>query len=347
MERVMSELANYFCSNPALEVHLVMYGIKPELFYSISSNISIHEPEFKFKNKFRLWFTVRTLFFLRKKIKSIRPDTILSFGEYWNSFVLIATWGINIPVYVSDRCQPDKSLGTLHDNLRRYLYPGAKGVIVQTNRAAQIYRQNIMKATIVVVGNPIRSIGNNGEAGRENIILSVGRLIHTKHHDRLIRIFLNIRASGWKLVIVGGNSLKQNNEAILKNLVTELNAEDRVVFTGTVQNVGELYKKSKIFAFTSSSEGFPNVIGEALSAGLPVVSYDCVAGPSEIITDEENGFLVPVFDDEQFQEKLQLLINNDNLREQMAEKARESIKKFSIETIGNQYLDFILPPKTK
>ena len=347
MERVMSELAWYFTSKSSAEVHLVLYGLHRDIFYSIPDNIFVHKPDFIFNNRFRFFSTIRTLFFLRKKIQKVKPDAILSFGEYWNSFVLLSLFGLKFPVYVSDRCQPDKSLGKIHNTLRRFLYSRSKGVIVQTKKAKEIYQQIVPGAKLYVIGNPIRSVGNNGEGSRENIILSVGRLIHTKHHNRLIRIFLKVRAPGWKLVIVGGNALKQNNEAILKDLAVELNAEDRVVFAGTVQNVDEFYKKSKIFAFTSSSEGFPMVIGEALSAGLPVVSYNCITGPSEMITDEENGFLVPVFDDEQFQKKLQLLIDNDNLRLQMAEKARASIKKFSIETIGKQYLDFILPTKPK
>ncbi len=107
-------------------------------------------------------------------------------------------------------------------------------------------------------------------------------------------------------------------------------------------DVDSQYLKSKIFAFTSNSEGFPNVIGEALSAGLPVVSYDCVAGPSEMIVDGENGFLVPVFDDDLFQKRLQQLIDDEELRQKMARKAPESVEKFSIEKIGQQYLDFIL-----
>lgn len=342
MERVMSELANYFCSRPELEVHLIMYGIKPELFYSIPSNLIIHKPNFKFNNKLRFWFSVKTLFFIRKKIKSINPDSVLSFGELWNNFVLIALLGLKFPVFVSDRCQPDKSLGRFHDTLRKYLYPKAKGVIVQTAKASEFYHNLIPKANIHVIGNPIKSISKKNNTIKENIILSVGRLIKTKHHDRLIRIFLNLNAPDWKLIILGGDALKQNNSERLEKLISAHNAQNRIFLKGSTKNVDDYYQKSKIFAFTSSSEGFPNVIGEALSACLPVVAYDCIAGPSEMIDDGVNGYLVPVFDDEIFQKRLQSLINSDNLSNIMGLNGSKSVEKFSVEIIGKQFFDLIL-----
>ena len=137
----------------------------------------------------------------------------------------------------------------------------------------------------------------------------VGRLIKTKHQDRLIEMFLELDYPGWKLALVGYDDLYQDNFKRLQAIIDQNNSQDKVVLVGREVDVDSFYRRSKIFAFTSSSEGFPNVIGEAISAGLPVVSYDCIAGPSELITQDQNGFLVPVFDDEQFREKLRLLID--------------------------------------
>ena len=79
-----------------------------------------------------------------------------------------------------------------------------------------------------------------------------------------------------------------------------------------------------------------------MSAGLPVVAYDCVAGPSEMIKDGRNGFLVPVFDDEQFAERLDLLMSNEEMRKAFGKRAFEDIQSFSISKIGDKYLNFIL-----
>lgn len=342
MERVMSELAWHFLTRKEVELHLVLYGIKQEIFYAIPDNITIHKPVFMFKNTFRLYYTIRTLGYLRKTISLIKPDSILSFGEYWNSFILLALLFKKYPVYVSDRSQPNKSLGRFHDRLRKWLYPRAAGVILQSRKAKHIYQQEFKRLIIRVIGNPIREIEASMDIKRENIILMVGRLIKTKHHDRLIRIFALLEIKDWKLVLVGYDHLKQNNLETLKKLAQDLGVSDRVIFAGKQSNVKEYYLKSKIFAFTSSSEGFPNVIGEAMSAGLPVVSYDCIAGPSEMITDGENGYLIPVFDDVMFQEKLHKLMSDEALMQNMGKEAKKSIQKFSVESIGKQFLDFIL-----
>ena len=170
----------------------------------------------------------------------------------------------------------------------------------------------------------------------------VGRLIKTKHQDKLIEMFARVSPPDWKLVIVGYDHLKQQHMERLKNLAKELNVEQRVIFTGKQNNTEDYYLKSSIFAFTSSSEGFPNVIGEAMSAGLPIVAFDCVAGPSEMIINGHNGFLIPLFDYDLFQNKLLQLMQDKDLREDFGANARESIKRFSGEKICETFYRFIL-----
>lgn len=344
MERVMAELAGYFAKKQQVEVHLILYGIKRDIFYALPDNVIIHKPFFIFDDNYRLKSVIKTLFYLRKKIKEIKPDTVLSFGEYWNNFVLMATLGLSCPVFISDRSQPDKSLGKMQDKLRKWLYPFANGIIAQTEKAKQIYTSFYRHSNITVIGNPIRKIQTGEEViERENIVLMVGRLIASKHQDKLIELFVKINNPEWKLVIVGYDHLKQNHMVRLQELVKELGAEERVVLAGKQSNVERYYLQSKIFAFTSSSEGFPNVIGEAMSAGLPVVSFDCVAGPSEMIADNENGFLVPLFDYDLFQRKLSSLMEDNAKRLDFGLDAEKSIKKFSVENIGEKFFQFILP----
>lgn len=342
MERVMSELAAYFALKKDNEIHLVIYGLAREIFYQVPDNIIIHKPSFRFNRRLRFFNTIRTLFFLRRIIKRINPKSILSFGELWNSFVLIALLGLKYQVYISDRCQPDKSFGRFHDWLRIKLYPKATGIIAQTEKAKEIYNTQFNHNNIKVIGNPIKIINPRNDIERENIVLMVGRLIKTKHQDKLIELFLRISKPGWKLVIVGYDHLKQNISEKLKNIITENHAEDVVTLAGKQADVEAFYLKSKIFAFTSSSEGFPNVIGEAMSAGLPVVAFDCIAGPSEMIKDNYNGFLIPLFDFKQFQEKIEILMDNEDLRISFGKNASTDIKQFSVSSIGEKYLHFIL-----
>ncbi len=342
MERVMSQLAAYLAGKEELEVHLVLYGITREVFYPLPESVVLHRPGFVFSNERRTWHTIKTLFFLRRTVRDICPATVLSFGEMWNNLVLLALYRLGVPVYVSDRSRPGKDLGRLHNRLKKWLYPTAAGFIAQTDKARGIARENKRNSNIQVIGNPIRAIVPGKPEDKENIVLTVGRLIRTKHLDELIRLFVRLDKPDWRLVIVGGDSQKQNLMVGLRELVRELNAEDRIELAGTRSDVDEYYRKSKIFAFTSSSEGFPNVVGEAMSAGLPVISFDCVAGPSEMIEDGNNGFLVPVFDYTSFAERLVLLMEDAELRDSLGIKARQSMDRFSVESVGEQFYSFIL-----
>ncbi len=336
MERVMSVLLNYFAAKKTYEVHLVLYGRQRDIFYDIDENIIIHKPTFEFDNSKRIRATLKTLLFLRKTVKHIGPKSILSFGERWNNLVMLALMNTGIPIYLSDRAQPDKSLGAKDNFLRKILYPRAKGLIAQTLRAKEYYESISLNNNITVIGNPIPQ-QNILQYGRENIVLSVGRLIKSKHHDELIKIFSKIGNKDWKLIIVGGDALKQNRKQELETLIRTLNVKENVILAGSQKDVASYYKRSSIFAFTSSSEGFPNVVGEALSFGLPVISFDCVAGPADMINDGSNGYLIQLFNYEDFSQKLELLMNDLSLRKKMSQNGPLSIRKFEKENIGQQY----------
>jgi len=340
MERVMSELINYVAATNKYHVHLILYGIKREVFYEISNNITIHKPSFEFNNNKRFISTLKTIFYIRRELKNIAPISVLSFGEQWNNMALLATLGTKIPVYVSDRAQPNKSIGKLHDYLRKKLYPTAAGVIVQTEKALSIFKKMYHHTNFKIIGNPIRQIPSR-KVKRENTILMVGRYITLKQQDVLIHIFSKLNAPKWKLVLVGYDHLKQQNQEKWEALAKKLKIADRVLFTGKQEDVEQYYLSSKIFAFSSISEGFPNVIGEAMSAELPVVSFDCVAGPSDLVSDGDNGFLIPLNNNKLFVEKLQYLIDTPSAIETMGRESKNKIKKFKVDYICNEFENFI------
>jgi len=342
MERVMSELVSYFHSKRDIEIDLILYGRSREVFFSIPDEVRIHKPEFVYSSTFRILFTLRTILFLRQTIKKVNPDVLLSFGEDWNNLVLLSTIGLNYPVYVADRAEPGKTRRPVQEFLRNKLYPWATGIIVQTEKAREIYQKKFPGNSIVAIPNPFKTLNYNENIDRENIVLSVGRLIKSKHYDLLINMFSEIENDDWKLVIVGGNAVKQDEMTQLQEIIKQRNLENKVVLTGMISDVESWYKKSKIFAFTSSSEGFPNVIGEAMQFGLPIIAFDCVAGPADMIDHGENGFLIPLFEKEIYKSKLQDLMNNEELRKKMSKISSNKIKEFSLEKVGDKFLNYLV-----
>ena len=341
MERVASVLINQFVSYNNVSVDILLIGHKREIKYSLSNKVTIYRPDFIFDNNKRLWHTVKTISFIRSTVKKLKPTTILSFGEIWNNLTCLSLFGLEYPLFVSDRCKPDKSLGRLHNSLRKWLYKRTNGIVAQTNYASHFFKHLTGHSNIKVIGNPIRFIPEDNEALKKNEVLSVGRLIDTKHFDRLIRLFCDIRPEGWILRIVGGDAQKQKNMAKLNKLIKELNASDFVFLEGEQNEIDKYYLQAKIFAFTSSSEGFPNVIGEAMTAGIPVVSYNCNSGPADMISDGKNGYLVDVFDDELFKKQLLQLMKNENIREKFSINAKKTIQAFNKDEISVQFHEFI------
>jgi GalNAc-alpha-(1->4)-GalNAc-alpha-(1->3)-diNAcBac-PP-undecaprenol alpha-1,4-N-acetyl-D-galactosaminyltransferase len=335
MERVMSELANYFSKMESIEVHLIILG-KNKKFYDIGNRVVVHEPVFYFDNKYRLYHTLKTIAFLRSKIKEIKPYSMLSFGEMYNSFVLLSSLFLKVKVYVSDRSKPDKSWGRLHDILRKVLYKNAFGIISQTTYSKTFLDKITNHKNIIVIPNPVRHEEENNLV-RKNVILSVGRLIFSKRIDLLLEIFADVNRKDFNLWIVGDGPEHEK----LVNLAKELNILDRVTFWGSRKDVDLFYGQAKIFAFTSVSEGFPNALLEALASGLPSISFDCVAGPSDLIDDGQNGFLIPLLDVDCYKEKLSRLMD-DQVHEQLAANTKKSAKKYHIENVGKVYLNALL-----
>jgi GalNAc-alpha-(1->4)-GalNAc-alpha-(1->3)-diNAcBac-PP-undecaprenol alpha-1,4-N-acetyl-D-galactosaminyltransferase len=341
-ERVVTLLANEFASRSNLETHVIVYGNDVPSVYELAENVTVHRPAFKFDNRFRFFSTLRRLIYLRRTIQNGRYDAVLSFGDLWNNFVMLACFGLNAQVFLSDRSSPELEIGWLQKRLRRLLYPRAAGLLAQTSRARDVARRRGLNDRICVVPNPVILQQVAAESGRENTILSVGRMVATKHHDQLIKIFSSLNADDWKLIIVGDDDQGQKLRLYLSSLARRLGVSDRVDFPGERSDVQAFYDRAKIFAFTSSSEGFPNAVAEALASGLPVISYDCVAGPSDLIKSGENGYLVGLFDEAAFCKHLGELMVDEKKRIQMSVKARESVASLSVERVASRVLEFIL-----
>lgn len=102
---------------------------------------------------------------------------------------------------------------------------------------------------------------------------------------------------------------------------------------GNTSQVQEKMCDSSIFVLSSRFEGLPLVMLEAMSCGLPVVSYDCPCGPKDIITDGVDGFLVPTDDEQMLAEKICYLIENPNIRTQMGTAALKKSENYHIDKI--------------
>ena len=166
-------------------------------------------------------------------------------------------------------------------------------------------------------------------------------MVTEKGQKYLIESFSKINHLDWTLVILGDGPLR--NE--LESQIELLNLKERVILLGTVNNVDEWLARASIFAFSSISEGFPNSLSEAMSAGLPCVSFDCDAGPRDLIIDGLNGFLVPLKDVFEFSKKINQLILNPDLRLSIGQEASSIGTRLDSTKIAHEYLRFLVSAK--
>lgn len=182
-------------------------------------------------------------------------------------------------------------------------------LITLTSEDINAYKKNIKKINCYIdyIYNPTPFCNNDKSKLDNNIILTVGRLTYQKGYDMLLDAWDIVykKNKKWKLLIVGTGEEEEN----LKNKCKKMNLKN-ISFEGRSSNIENYYKNSSLFVSTSRYEGLPMCMIEAQSYGLPIVSFNCKTGPSEIVDNNKNGFLIDNFDIEELASKILELINN-------------------------------------
>lgn len=173
-------------------------------------------------------------------------------------------------------------------------------------------------------------------------IITISRIDPVKGLKILVRIAANVlkKHDDWRWNVYG-----QTEDAALydelKQWISVYELTDRLILAGVVDDIETKLCASSICVMTSYYEGLPMSLLEAKSVGLPIVAFDCPTGPSEIVCNGVNGFLIDCYDEEQMAEKIVLLIENEELRTDMSHNASLDIDKFSLENIKRQWIDVI------
>lgn len=183
---------------------------------------------------------------------------------------------------------------------------------------------------------PVPARAATGTSGPKTVVAG-GRLTGQKGFDRLIAAYAPIarRRPDWQLHIYGEGP----SRARLERLVTRLGVGEHVILKGHVPDFDRVLENASLYAMTSRFEGFPMVLVEAMSKGLPAVSFDCPRGPGEIIADGENGRLVPDGDVRGFTRTLLRLIDHPARRSRMAANALQTAAQYRSEPIMAQWED--------
>ncbi len=355
VERVVSVKANYFADKLGYDVTIIVTdGNGSNSFFQLSPSVKVINLGLDFEELWNIPFESKIFLYLFKQRKykklliaelmRIKPDiTITTLRREIN--------------FLSDVKDGSCKIGELHLSRDNYRCIASRKFhifkrvfsrwwqnrivshlqrldtfVVLTENAAQEWPE---LKKIKLIPDPLPMKVSSPSPLSSKRIVTIGRYSYEKGYDLLLRIWAEVEKDfkDWQLDVYG-----MGDPTPYVKVMDDLSIDKkRCHLNASLVSVEEEYVKSSILVQPSRTEGFGLVIVEAMAYGLPIVSFDCENGPRSIISDGEEGFLIPAFDVEIFATRLRELMKDENLRKAMGEKGRHKSQQYDIDIIGKQW----------
>lgn len=221
-------------------------------------------------------------------------------------------------------------------------YPRLDAVSVLTESDARAYRSALGETRVRIARIPNALAGTLHERSslERPLVVAAGRLVKSKGFDQLIEAFAAVAAvhPDWRLRIFGSGTERE----ALRKLIHARHLYNHVYLMGATTQLDHELAKASMFVLSSRHEGFGMVLAEAMSHGVPVISYDCPQGPKEIISEGEDGLLVPPQNISALSSAINSLIEDEGKRNCMGEKAAESARRYDMDHILPQWEELFM-----
>ena len=365
VERVVSFKASYFAEQLGYDVTIIVTeGRGRNCYFPLSDKVKVINFELGFEDLWKASFMKKVYLYLTKQrqykrllkteLMRIRPDITISMLRREINFL-------------TDIPDGSKKIGELHVNRANYRNFEANDSNIIKRLFAKFWMRSLVEklkrldqlvvltdkskaswselSNVTVIPDPIPI---QVECGERNVecgvktkrVVTIGRYAYQKGYDLLLQAWAELSrmrefeyGEEWTLDIYG-----QGNQADYRRLMAELGIDtNRCHLNGPIEDVVKAYQDSSIFVLSSRFEGFGMVLVEAMACGLPVVSFDCPAGPDEIITDGVDGLLVPSGDVHALAEKLMTLMSDENLRKRLGQQARQTAQRYNMATLADRW----------
>lgn len=355
MEKVLTLKANYFAEVYGYEITIILTDGKGMSYaFPLSEKVKVINLEIDYKNIWSYKFIHKYISYLHKQfifkkrltkvLYEIKPDITIS----------TLRREINFLPKIHDG---SKKVGELHFNKNNYRDFNTKGVLGPIKSLlSKIWMNQLISSlkrvdkfvvlsyedmaqwteldNVCVIYNPLAEIPEKVSDCKSKKVIAAGRFVNQKGFDMLLESWQIVadKHPDWTLDIYGsGNSDPYFNQIINTGLEKSCFLHDAVL------NINEKFIESSIFAFSSRFEGFGMVLTEAMSCGIPPVAFACPCGPKDIITDGMDGILVTPGDTSELAEKICFLIENEEQRKEMGQKARIRAQQFKIDIIAKEW----------
>ncbi len=338
VQRVVTMISNQLCNNEKYNIVILSVfksGINP--FFSLNRDIRV---DYLFNEK----FDIRTKFFkvihgLRNYLKNNRTDILISAGIGYSSIIKIATW----------KHKNLKIIGWEHQNFffgkkfglewvgKRVACKYFDAIVVLTKEDLKNYKKNIRHIkNIKQIYNPIENIDFNSiYEFKSKKIISCGGLVPQKGFDFAVDVAKEVfkEYPDWKWEIYGDGYLKES----LCKKIKEYGLNHNLILKGYNSDILSKYKEYSMYVMTSRHEGFPMVLLEAQSNKLPIICFDCLCGPSEIVENNHNGYIIECFDTKKMATKIKELIQDTQKRIEFSNNTITNLEYLSIDVIIDEW----------
>ncbi len=353
VERVLTLKANYFAEHFGYDITIILTeGKDKPLFYPLSPKVKIINLDINFEELWQCSFIKKVFVYLTKqrqykrlltkKLMQIRPDITIS----------LLRREINFLNEIKDG---SKKIGELHVNRANYRNFEANETNFLKNIFQKYWMQNLVGhlkkldrfivlthedkeawkelSNVEVIPDPLSFMPKSVSPLTSKRVIAVGRYCYQKGFDLLLQAWASVekQCPDWELAIYG-----LGDRTPYEELSFQLNLRN-CSLCGSTKDIESEYLKSSLFVFSSRFEGFGMVLIEAMSCGVPVISFDCPCGPQDIVRHSEDGLLVPNGNVDILANSIIQLIKNEKERNQMSLKAKKNSERFRIQGIAEEW----------
>lgn len=322
---------------------IVLYLENNTIEFSIPQIVKVNIITKQLNSRSRIFRFFSLIKYYREVFISEGFDAVLCFGPYYTFLGYFVTLGRNGKLIGSERRSPSYLKGYLKW-ISKFVFPRCDLAVFQLEQARAFYK-NINKNRTAIIPNPY--IGNISDSilpfvsRRKIVVMAAARLEYEKGFDVGIKamILFHKEYPEYKLLIYGdGNFDAMYGEEITKNL-----AQDYISYQGLSKNIVDEIKEASIFLLPSRSEGIPNILMEALGAGIPCIASDCLPGGSRLLIGKnyERGILVNVEDYESIAIEMAKIVGNPEFADSLSKNAIQVREIFSEERIANKWVSSV------
>ena len=355
VERVLTLKANYFAEHFGYDITIILTeGKDKPLFYPLSKRIKIVNLDVNFEELWTCSFVKKVFVYLSKQrifkqrltaeLMRIRPDITVS----------LLRREIN---FINDIKDGSKKIGELHINKSNYRNFDKENSNIFKSIFAKLWMRELISklqqlsclvvltekdkeswrelSNVEAIPNPLPFTTDSISSLSEKRVIAICRYSYEKGIDLLLQAWKKVEdeTTEWRLDVYGDGE-RRPYESMIDNLSIDRN---RCSLHGRIADVQQTYKDSSISVCSSRFEGFGLVIIEAMSCGLPVVSFDCPWGPSSIIKNGEDGMLVENERVDLLAKAMTSLINNPDKCRMLAKNATHNVQRFQMDQIAERW----------